>query len=168
MTLIRVCPNCLRSYPDITLNFCTDDGSALSGPLNIPTASEDDETETVIRNQYSRSTKAKPPNSYKKETERLIEAAVRKHRNLAFHVNSGNEHCIEIVGRENRGSLWIRPRPRQNNYRVQTTGQAQQLDRYIEELCGPSLRSAKSQAYQYWHVNPESVEMIIDRFATLP
>jgi len=35
MTLIKVCPNCLRSYPDISLNFCTDDRAALSQSLEI-------------------------------------------------------------------------------------------------------------------------------------
>ena len=100
------------------------------------------------------------------ETDRLIEAAVRKHPNLAFHVNSGNEHCVEIVGRERKGSLWIRPR--YSGYRIQTTGQAQRLDDLIERLCGQAVGSAKPQVYQYWYTdNASAVEKIIDRFATL-
>jgi hypothetical protein len=99
-------------------------------------------------------------------TDRFIEAAVRKHPKLAFHVNSGNEHCVEIIGRERKGSLWLRPRFK--GYRIQTTGQAQRLDSLIESLCGPSVGSAKSQVYQFWYTdNASSVEKIIDRFATL-
>jgi hypothetical protein len=49
MTLLKVCPNCYRSYPDITQNYCTDDGSALSEPFPIPVKNEEPEIETVIR-----------------------------------------------------------------------------------------------------------------------
>jgi hypothetical protein len=107
-----------------------------------------------------------PHDSYKKETDRFIESAVRKHKQLAFHVNSGNEHCVEIVGRERKGSLWIRPRF--NGYRLQTTGQAQRLDRNIEELCGPAKGSAKPQVYQYWYIDSaNNIEKIINGFASM-
>lgn len=104
--------------------------------------------------------------SKERSQDRLIESAVRKNSKLAFHVNSGNEHCVEIVGRERKGSLWVRPR--YSGYRIQTTGQAQRLDDLIESLCGKSVGSAKAQVYQYWYTNDASaVEKIIDRFATL-
>src|SRR5687768_8107116 len=92
--------------------------------------------------------------SIKRDTDRLIEAAVRKHSKLAFHVNSGNEHCVEIVGRERKGSLWLRPRF--SGYRIQTTGQAQNLDGLIESLCGRAEGSAKPQVYQYWYTDSGS------------
>ena len=105
-------------------------------------------------------------NSKAPETDRFIATAVRKDPELAFHVNSGNEHCVELVGRERKGSLWLRPR--YDGYRIQTTGQAQRLDRLIEKLCGPATGSAKAQVYQYWHTDSApNVEMIIDSFATL-
>lgn len=100
-------------------------------------------------------------------TDPIIEAAVRRHPTLAFHVNSGNEHCVEIVGRERRGSLWIRPRFK--GYRVQTTGQAQRLDGLIESLCGKPVGSATSNVYQYWYTDDATnVEKIIQHFASLP
>src|SRR5689334_8743589 len=49
MTLLKVCPNCYRSYPDISQNYCTDDGSVLSEPFPIPVKNEEAEVETVIR-----------------------------------------------------------------------------------------------------------------------
>jgi hypothetical protein len=144
----------------------------LSGPFDLSVEADETEVETVSlkrpANPHTR--KLNSPKSAKVskgDTDRTIEAAVEKHPNLAFHVNSGNEHCVEIVGRENRGSLWIRPRPRQDSYRLQTTGQAQQLDRFIENLCGSSVGSAKPQVYKYWYVEASNVEKIIDRFAAL-
>jgi hypothetical protein len=103
----------------------------------------------------------------KKETDRFLEAAVRKHRgHLDFHVNSGSEHCVELVGKERKGSLWITPR--YSGYRLQTTGQAQFLDRDIERMCGSSDGSQKSQNYQFWYIDDASkVERIIDLFAKL-
>jgi hypothetical protein len=53
------------------------------------------------------------------------------------------------------------------SHRIQTTVQAQQLDRFIEDLCGSPLGSAKPQVYKYWYVKPSNVEKIIDRFAAL-
>ena len=170
MAVIKVCPICFRSYLDISLNFCIHDGSVLSQPMDVVVGTTDEEIETVIRqpkvqtNSDEPSRKA-PKDSYKKETDRFIEAAVRKHKTLAFHVNSGREHCVEIIGRESRGSLWVRPR--RNGYRVQTTGQAQRLDNYIEDLCGSAVGSAKPQVYQFWYIDSAShLEKIIDRFAT--
>ena len=52
MSLIKICPNCYRSYPDISLNFCTDDGSILSQPVEIPVAADQSEIETVIRPRF--------------------------------------------------------------------------------------------------------------------
>lgn len=99
------------------------------------------------------------------ETDRFIATAVRKHPKLAFHVNSGNEHCVEIVGRERKGSLWLRPR--YNGYRIQTTGQAQRLDGLIEKLCGRAAGSAKAQVYQYWYTDSSTnVVQIINSFAS--
>ena len=171
MSLLKVCPNCYRSYPDTSLNFCTADGSALSQPFEIPMCSEEAEVEIVVRQRIASPDLEKPSRSkskeeYKKETDRFIETAVRKHKTLGFHVNSGSEHCVEIIGRENKGSLWIRPR--RNGYRLQTTGQAQRLDSYIEDVCGPPIGSAKPQVYKYWYIDSgSSVEKIIDRFAAL-
>lgn len=100
------------------------------------------------------------------ETDRFIQACIRKHQTLGFHVNKGNEHCVELKGRERKGSLWIRPR--YSGYRVQTTGQAQALDRTIENLCGSPLGSHKPQEYKYWHIDDSAiVERIIDVFAKL-
>ena len=99
-------------------------------------------------------------------TDPLIEATVGRHPNLAFHVNTGNEHCVEIVERERKGSLWLRRR--RHGYRIQTTGQAQRLDGLIESLCGRAEGSAKEQVYQYWYTDEAShIERIIDRFAAL-
>jgi hypothetical protein len=65
-----------------------------------------------------------------------------------------------------KGSLWLRPG--QKGYRLQTTGQAQLLDSYIESLCGPADGSAKAQVYQYWYaVSAARIEKVIDRLATL-
>ena len=131
----------------------------------------DEEIETVIRDRAfihssKKQSRSASGSTHKNETDRLIEAAVRKHRTLAFHVNSGNEHCVELVGRERTGSLWIRPRFK--GYRIQTTGQAQRLDRYIEDLCGAPIGSAKPQVYKYWYIDSRSdIEKIIDRFASL-
>ena len=171
MSLIKVCPNCYRSYSDISLNFCTADGSALSQQFEIPMGADEAEVETLVRQRIAKPDSEKPSssrskNGYKKETDRFIESAVRKHKTLDFHVNSGSEHCVEIIGRENKGSLWIRPR--RNGYRLQTTGQAQRLDSYIEDLCGSAIGSSKPQVYKYWYINSgPSVEKIIDRFAAL-
>jgi hypothetical protein len=171
MSLIKVCPNCYRSYPDISLNYCTDDGSVLSQPIEIRMNAAETEIETVIRDRIVNAESERPSRSrsgiaHKKETDRFIEATVRKHKTLAFHVNSGSEHCVEIVGRERRGSLWIRPRF--DGYRLQTTGQAQRLDRYIVDLCGPAIGSAKPQVYKYWYIDSApDLEKIIDRFADL-
>ena len=138
--------------------------------MEVVVGTTDKEIDTVIRKPKVRSDSynpswPKPTHVYKKETDRFIEAAVRKHKTLAFHVNSGSEHCVEIVGLEGRGSLWIRPR--RNGYRIQTTGQAQRLDNYIEDLCGSAVGSAKSQVYQFWYIDSTShLENIIDRFAT--
>jgi hypothetical protein len=110
--------------------------------------------------------KSNEMNKKQTDKDRFIESAVRKHPSLAFHVNAGNEHCVEIVGRERKGSLWLRPRYK--GYRIQTTGQAQRLDSLIESLCGPAEGSDKPQVYQYWYTDgASSVEAIIDRFATL-
>jgi hypothetical protein len=172
MTVIKVCPTCFRGYPDVSLNYCIDDGSELSEPLTVSTGADEQEVQTVIRIPGVSTRTAEPPrriarNEYKKETDPFIAAAVGKHRSLAFHVNSGNEHCVELVGRENQGSLWVRHRPRRNDYRLQTTGQAQRLDKYIEELCGPAVGSAKPQVYQHWYVSAANLEKVMDRFATL-
>ena len=171
MTLIKTCPNCLQNFRDISLVFCRDDGSELSGPFDLSGKTGETEIETVslkrpANPQTQRLRIAEPRKVDKGNLDRVIADAVRKHRSLAFHVNSGNEHCVEIMGRENRGSLWIRPRPRLNNYRLQTTGQAQQLDRFIEDLCGRPAGMVKA-TYNYWFVDASNVEKIISRFASL-
>lgn len=171
MSLIKVCPNCYRGYSDTRLVYCREDGSALSEPFELPLEVDEPEIETVILKRKVSADSLKPLRTrarklYKTNTDRFIEAAVRKHKTLAFHVNSGNEHCVELIGRERRGSLWIRPRF--NGYRLQTTGQAQRLDSYIEDLCGSPVGSAKPNVYKYWYVDSASeVEKIINRFAAL-
>ncbi len=114
----------------------------------------------------SRQTRTKVMSKKEPKTDHFIETAVRKHPQLTFRVNAGNEHCVEIVARERKGSLGLRPRYK--GYRIQTTGQAQRLDDLIESLCGRAGGSAGPHVYQYWYTDStSSVEKIIDRFATL-
>lgn len=49
MPLAKVCPNCFRSYPDITLNFCLEDGDALSDSFEFSVPTEVFEAETEIK-----------------------------------------------------------------------------------------------------------------------
>lgn len=49
MTQQKMCPHCYRTYPDITLNFCLDDGSILSDSFERATPTEQTEIETVVR-----------------------------------------------------------------------------------------------------------------------
>lgn len=96
----------------------------------------------------------------------MIESVVRSHPTLRFHVNSGNEHCVELFGRERKGSLWITPR--YSGYRLQTTGQAQSIDRDIERLCGQPEGAQKAQMYKFWYIDEAaSVEKIIGIFAKI-
>ncbi len=50
----KKCPHCFRSYPDITLNFCLDDGSVLSDSFEMPNFAEKAEIDTVVRSENER------------------------------------------------------------------------------------------------------------------
>lgn len=49
MTQLKKCPHCFRSYPDISLNFCLDDGAILSDSFEDATTTDADEIETRVR-----------------------------------------------------------------------------------------------------------------------
>jgi hypothetical protein len=53
MKLLKVCPQCYRSYPDITLTNCVDDGAELSEPFPIPLREDDEATANTSSARYS-------------------------------------------------------------------------------------------------------------------
>ena len=99
-------------------------------------------------------------------TDRLLASAVRQHKNLECYANSGYEHRIFHRGLERSGSLWITPQ--KAKYRLQTTGMAQSIDRFIEREIGPSVGSQKSNEYKFWYTrDSHTIELIIAEFAKL-
>lgn len=49
MPSAKICPNCFRSYPDLTLNFCLDDGRPLSDSFEFSLPDREAEVETQVR-----------------------------------------------------------------------------------------------------------------------
>ena len=41
---VKICPTCKRTYSDISLNFCLDDGVRLSNVLNVQSSRDPEET----------------------------------------------------------------------------------------------------------------------------
>lgn len=74
-----------------------------------------------------------------------------------------SEYKIGKPGRFFKGSIWIRPR--KGFYRVQTTGLAQSLDRFITSIVGEPDGSQKYNEYKFWStVKPNEIEKIIIEF----
>jgi hypothetical protein len=44
---VKICPTCRRTYSDISLNFCLDDGMLLSSAVTVQTQSEPEEFVTL-------------------------------------------------------------------------------------------------------------------------
>ncbi len=40
---VKICPTCRRTYSDISLNFCLDDGTTLSNSVTVQTQNEPEE-----------------------------------------------------------------------------------------------------------------------------
>lgn len=48
---VKICPTCRRTYSDISLNFCLDDGIPLSSPVTVQAQSEPEEFVTLQANR---------------------------------------------------------------------------------------------------------------------
>lgn len=97
----------------------------------------------------------------------MLASVLRQTKNLECYANSGYEHRIFHIGQENHGSLWITPQ-KKGKYRLQTTGMAQLIDRFIEREIGPPAGAQKTNEYKYWYTrNGDAVERIIVEFAKL-
>src|SRR5687767_14264712 len=58
--MTKRCPHCYRSYSDISINFCMEDGSVLTDSLDMPAVTEGHEIETLVRQGNEQVSGSKP------------------------------------------------------------------------------------------------------------